>query len=72
MGIPVLTYPSKLYAGAISAALLEHFGKSSWIATSDSDIIDKARYLSSSFSSSLSRRQLQLNFVSLLFVTNSL
>ena len=45
MGIPVLTCPNKLYAGAISAALLEHLGFSEWIAEEPSQLVEKALML---------------------------
>jgi hypothetical protein len=58
MGIPVLTCPNNLYAGAISAALIEQAGFCDWICDQPSELLGKAQQLSSQYRSASSRRQL--------------
>ena len=58
MGIPVLTCPNNLYAGAISAALIEQAGFADWICEQPSELLGKAQQLSSQYRSASSRRQL--------------
>ena len=58
MGIPVLTCPNNLYAGAISAALIEQAGYGHWIAKKASDLPELAKLLSNEFKTANSRRSL--------------
>ena len=58
MGIPVLTCPNNLYAGAISAAIIEHAGFKNWIAENTEELRYKARTLVSSYFSASSRLSL--------------
>ena len=58
MGIPVLTCPNHLYAGAISAAILEHAGLSEMVCEHPSDLPQKARELCRRYASAEARREL--------------
>ena len=58
MGIPVLTCPNDLYAGAISAALLEHLGFNDWIAEEPSQLTEKASLLLDRYKSANARLEL--------------
>jgi len=58
MGIPVLTCPNNLYAGAISAAILENAGLSDMICEDPNELPAKARILSERFQSPDARREL--------------
>ncbi len=58
MGIPVLTCPNHLYAGSISAALIEHAGFSEWIAGDSSQLSEKGLDLARRYKSSQARRAL--------------
>lgn len=58
MGIPVLTCPNHLYAGAISAALLEHLGFNDWIAEEPSQLTEKASMLLNRYQTAEARFQL--------------
>ena len=55
MGIPVLTCPNHLYAGAISAALIEQAGFSDWICHDPADLPSMARDLAERYRSAASR-----------------
>ena len=58
MGIPVLTSPNRLYAGAISAAIIEHAGFTEWIAEHPCDLPQKASELFERYRTADSRRGL--------------
>ncbi|KZR84360.1 hypothetical protein PMIT1342_00077 [Prochlorococcus marinus str. MIT 1342] len=58
MGIPVLTCPTPYYAGAISAALLQHVGLGDHICLDPADLSSQARWLTDRYKSAASRRQL--------------
>lgn len=58
MGIPVLTCPNNLYAGAISAALLDHAGLSHLVCPSETELTKYAQYIYQEYSSISSRRAL--------------
>ena len=58
MGIPVLTCPNHLYAGAISAALIEQAGFSDWICNDPSDLSAMAAHLADTYRTATSRRAL--------------
>lgn len=58
MGIPVLTCPNHLYAGAISAALIEQAGFSDWICHDPAALPSRARELAERYRSAASRRAL--------------
>ena len=58
MGIPVITSPNKLYAGSISAAIIEQLGFSEWIAESEDDLPSKAMSIAQDYHSIHSRFQL--------------
>ena len=58
MGIPVLTCPNHLYAGAISAALIEQAGFRDWICHNPSDLPSMSRDLAERYRSAASRRAL--------------
>ena len=58
MGIPVLTCPNNLYAGAISAAILEHAGCADWIAEQAQQLPQRAAELCRSFRTAAARRAL--------------
>lgn len=58
MGIPVLTCPNHLYAGAISAALIEQAGFSDWICDDPADLSALAAHLAAAYRTAASRRAL--------------
>ena len=58
MGIPVLTCPNHLYAGAISAAILEQVGLEEMVCDHPRDLSAKARDLCRQYASAAARRQL--------------
>ena len=58
MGIPVLSCPNHLYAGAISAAILEHAGLNEMVCEHPSDLPQKARELCRRYASAKARREL--------------
>jgi predicted O-linked N-acetylglucosamine transferase (SPINDLY family) len=58
MGIPVLTSPNRLYAGAISAAIIEHAGFTEWIAENPCELPQKASELFARYRTADSRRGL--------------
>ena len=58
MGIPVLSCPNHLYAGAISAAILEHAGLGEMVCDQPSDLPQKARELCRRYASAEARREL--------------
>jgi len=58
MGIPVLTCPNHLYAGAISAALLENAGFSDWVCEQVNELPQRAVELCRRYRSAAARRQL--------------
>ena len=58
MGIPVLSCPNHLYAGAISAAILEHAGLGEMVCDQPSDLPEKARELCRRYASAEARREL--------------
>jgi len=58
MGIPVLTSPNNLYAGAISSAIIEHAGFPGWIAENSCDLPQKASELFERYRTADSRRGL--------------
>ena len=58
MGIPVLTCPNHLYAGAISAALIEQAGFSDWICNDPADLSAMAAHLADVYRTAASRRAL--------------
>lgn len=58
MGVPVLTQPTRLYAGAISAALLEAAGVPEGIVSDDVDLVPRAANLLQRYRSAASRRAL--------------
>ena len=45
MGVPVLTKPTSLYAGAISSAIIEQLGFTDWIAESSNSYLQRLSYL---------------------------
>jgi len=61
MGIPVLTCPNKLYAGAISAALLDHAGLSHLVCSSEAELATYAQRIYQEYSTVSSRRILAKN-----------
>ena len=58
MGIPVLTCPTPYYAGAISAAILEHAGLEDHVCADSQELPAKARYLAERYRSAAARRAL--------------
>lgn len=58
MGVPVLTQPTALYAGAISAALLEAAGLAEGIVSSESDLVPAATRLLQHYGQPQQRRAL--------------
>ncbi|MCP9808645.1 hypothetical protein KBY58_04260 [Cyanobium sp. HWJ4-Hawea] len=58
MGIPVLTCPNHLYAGAISAALLEHAGLAEMVCEHPDQLAHRAKNLCERYASAEARRQL--------------
>ena len=58
MGIPVLTCPNHLYAGAISAAIIEQAGFADWICNNPADLPAMARTLSARYRSASARKSL--------------
>ena len=58
MGIPVLTCPNHLYAGAISAALIEQAGFSDWICNDPANLSAMAAHLAAAYRTAASRRAL--------------
>ena len=58
MGIPVLTCPTKYYAGAISAAILQHAGLADHICREPDQLPLHARWLADRYRSSRARREL--------------
>ena len=58
MGIPVLSCPNHLYAGAISAAILEHAGLSEMVCEHPSELPQKAKELCRRYATAEARREL--------------
>ena len=58
MGIPVLSCPNHLYAGAISAAILEHAGLSEMVCEHPEELPEKAKELCRRYATAEARRQL--------------
>ena len=58
MGIPVLTCPTPYYAGAISAAILEHAGLADHVCPNSAQLPSHARWLSERYRSAAARRAL--------------
>ena len=58
MGIPVLTCPTPYYAGAISAAILEHAGLGDHVCTDPSALPSHARWLAQRYYKAEARRDL--------------
>jgi len=58
MGIPVLTCPTPYYAGAISAAILEHAGLADHVCADPAELPSKARSLAERYRSAAARRAL--------------
>jgi predicted O-linked N-acetylglucosamine transferase (SPINDLY family) len=58
MGIPVLTCPNNLYAGAISAAILEQAGFPEWVAEHPDQLPAKAAELCRTYRTAAARRAL--------------
>ena len=58
MGIPVLTCPTRYYAGAISAAILEHAGLADHICSDPDDLPMQASWLSERYRSASARMNL--------------
>ena len=58
MGIPVLTCPTPYYAGAISAAILEHAGLADHVCNDPDDLPNQARRLAERYRSASARRAL--------------
>ena len=58
MGIPVLTCPTPYYAGAISAAILQHAGLSDQICSDPAQLPTHARWLAERYRSAAARRAL--------------
>ena len=58
MGIPVLSCPNHLYAGAISAAILEHAGLNEMVCDQPSELPQKARELCRRYATARARRDL--------------
>ena len=60
MGIPVLTCPTPYYAGAISAAILEHAGLADHVCTDPTQLPIHARWLANRYHSAAARRALAM------------
>ena len=60
MGIPVLTCPTSYYAGAISAAILEHAGLAEHICSDTDQLPAHARWLADRYRSRNARLRLAL------------
>ena len=58
MGIPVLTCPTPYYAGAISAAILEHAGLADHVCADPAQLPSQARWLAERYRSAAARRAL--------------
>jgi predicted O-linked N-acetylglucosamine transferase (SPINDLY family) len=58
MGVPVLTCPNHLYAGAISAALIEQAGFSDWVVEDPAELAPRAAVLAARYRTAASRREL--------------
>ena len=58
MGIPVLTCPTPYYAGAISAAILQHAGLADHICTDPDHLPVHARWLADRYRTCGARREL--------------
>ena len=58
MGIPVLSCPNHLYAGAISAAILEHAGLGEMVCEHPEELPKKARELYRRYATARARREL--------------
>jgi hypothetical protein len=58
MGVPVLTCPNHLYAGAISAALIEQAGFSDWVVEDPAELAPRAAVLAARYRTAASRRKL--------------
>ena len=58
MGIPVLTSPTPYYAGAISAAILQHAGLADHICSDPEELPGHARWLAERYRSAAARRAL--------------
>ena len=58
MGIPVLTCPTSYYAGAISAAILEHAGLADHICHDPDQLASHARWLAERYRSAGARKEL--------------
>ena len=58
MGIPVLTCPTRYYAGAISAAILEHAGLADHVCSDPDQLPNHARWLSERYRTARARSDL--------------
>ena len=58
MGIPVLTSPTRYYAGAISAAILEHAGLADHICSEPTELPSHARWLAQRYRTARARKDL--------------
>jgi predicted O-linked N-acetylglucosamine transferase (SPINDLY family) len=58
MGVPVLTCPNHLYAGAISAALIEQAGFDDWVVDDAAELPTRAAVLAERYKSAAARREL--------------
>jgi predicted O-linked N-acetylglucosamine transferase (SPINDLY family) len=58
MGVPVLTCPNHLYAGAISAALIEQAGFDDWVVDDAAELPTRAAVLAERYKSAATRREL--------------
>jgi predicted O-linked N-acetylglucosamine transferase (SPINDLY family) len=58
MGIPVLTCPNHLYAGAITAAILENAGLGSMVCERSDELPQRARQLCAQYRTAKARRKL--------------
>lgn len=58
MGVPVLTCPNHLYAGAISAALIEQAGFADWVVEDPHQLPLKAAELAATYRTAAARREL--------------
>jgi hypothetical protein len=58
MGVPVLSCPNHLYAGAISAALIEQAGFADWVVDDAAELPTRASALAERYKSAAARREL--------------
>lgn len=58
MGVPVLTYPTKYYAGAISSAIIEHAGLADHICSDPEEMPSHARLLAERYRTGAARKAL--------------